>query len=290
MTVNTVRIAARSANAGTQPTLAVQFKVAKNLSREPNVAEVMINNLSEASRSAMGQKLTPVVIEAGYVGSLGQIFSGYLTYASHTRQGTEWVTHFQSGDGTIALQQGRISDSLGPGATVLEAVKKAIDATGLGYGNALDEIQKGNFKEGLTEFTKGLTLAGRAVDVLDDLLRTTGLEWSIQDGQVQVLRDGQPNDPNATVLSPTSGMVGSPEIGDDGVVKIRALMQPALRPGSKIEVRSRGVNGFFRVQAVLHTGDSWGDDWYTDIEAKSLDTTSKGTKFISPGFKKTGER
>jgi len=30
------------------------------------------------------------------------------------------------------------------------------------------------------------------------------------------------------------------------------------------------MNGFFRVEKVVHSGDTWGSDWYSELEAKPI--------------------
>lgn len=274
VTVGTFRIAARPLGPvaidapPSRPTLRVQFKVEKTRDRDPNTADVTIYNLSEGSRKAFSVKeRAPVVVEAGYAGNLHKVFSGTLSLAGHLRQGADWVTKFQAGDGLASYRSARISENFNPGVLVQDVVKKVAAKMGVGLGNVARKLGEGDFRGGLTEFTKGFAAAGQSSDVFDSLMRTLGFQWSIQDGQLEISKEGEPVDDQVVVLSPTTGLVGSPEIGDKGAVKIRSLLQPGVSTGRLVQVRSALIDGaFFQVEKTTHYGDTWGAEWYTDIE------------------------
>lgn len=266
-----LRIAARP-QGGTQarPTLRVQFKIEKNTAREPNRAEVVITNLSDKSRSAIQEKDALTIIEAGYVNNLFKLFQGALTFANHTRQGADWITRFEVGDGSKQYRQGRINESFGPGTSIEQVLNTTIDKIGVGVGNAIEKVKEGNFRGGLTEYTKGFTASGRAIDVLGETLESQGFTYSIQDGQLQVLREGEVVKGQVPVLRQGSGLIGSPEVGEKGVVKARALIQGFLLPGVGIRIESKEIQGDYKIQRSVFTGDTWGTDWYADLEAKPL--------------------
>lgn len=277
VTVGAFRIAARPGGVLAElgvteslPTLRVQFKVEKTLARDPNTADVLIYNLSEQSRKAFSvEERAPVVLEAGYVGNMHKIFSGNLSLAGHSRTGSEWVTKFQAGDGLTSLRAARVSESFAAGTSVQDVVKKVVGTMGLGLGNTARKMADGDFRGGLTEFTKGFAAAGQSHDVLDGLARSLGLEWHVQDGQVEFMRDGEPADDQVVVLSPSTGLVGSPEIGDKGMVKARSLLQPGVSVGRLVQIKSALIDGgFFRVDKATHVGDTWGAEWYTEVEAR----------------------
>lgn len=275
VTIGEVRIAARPKGDDDliKPTLRVIFKVDRTRNRDTNSAEVSTWNLARKTRSLLQEENIGMIIEAGYVGSIRQIFSGDVANTETKREAVNWITTVQSGDGLVAYRSARLSESFGPGTGLGDVLKKLTRGMGIGLGNALEKIGEGNFRGGLTEFTTGLSVAGRVSDQLDRFLTTAGFEWSIQDGQLQVLRPGEATevpDDEVVKISKESGLVGSPEVGEKGIVKARSLLQGDIVPGRPINIEAAEVNGFFRVDKVVHTGDTWGSDWFSDLEATPL--------------------
>jgi hypothetical protein len=135
-------------------------------------------------------------------------------------------------------------------------------------------LAAGGFRGGLTESHGGVTIHGRASDALDSLARTLGLGWSIQGGQLQFTRGREPVPGYAPVISPTTGLVGSPEHGAPDkkggppLLKLKCLLLHSIVPGASVVVKSANVNGTFRVESVEHSGDSHGGDWYSSLEVQ----------------------
>lgn len=253
-----------------QPTLRVQFKVEKGDRKTPNSANVTVYNLSDASRSSIQEKGATTIIEAGYVGSTQQIFKGDLIYASTRRDGPDWVTEFQSGDGAARYRGKRINESFPRGAKLKQVVKTAAEAIGVDLGNTVDRMTQGGFRGSIDEFARGLVLQGKATTELEKLLKSIGLGYSIQDGALQILGGNETTQAAAVKISPATGMVGSPEVGEKGIVNVRTLLQGLIKPGLKVDIEAKEFTGFFKCIKVTHTGDTWGGDWYTDLEAKPL--------------------
>ena len=130
-------------------------------------------------------------------------------------------------------------------------------------------------------FSSGEQLYGSAADELTRLLAPYGYGWSIQNGRLQVLKDDEVDTSRALVISQETGLLGSPEVGapeKDGkppTLTIRTLLYPQVNPGQMLSVQSRAINGIYRAERVTHTGDSHGDEWFTEIEAKPSDATPK---------------
>jgi hypothetical protein len=253
-----------------RPVLRVVFKIEKNLSKEPNTAEVSIYNLRESTRGLLAQPEIPTVIEAGYVGSAHTIFRGKLDYGVTSRNGSDWISEFESTDGGKETRKQRINVSY-KSIGIQGAMRAAADAMGLGLGNLEEKIAAGNIRGALSTFANGLVMSGQAAPQFDKLAKSFGFEWSIQDEQIMLLEPAGVFEPSKViVLSRSTGLVGSPQAGEDGTVEARALMIPSLQPGRKVQIKSDLVDGFFRVERSVFLGDTWGQDWYTDIEAKPL--------------------
>lgn len=283
VTIGSKRIASRPKSDPeiTKPTLRIRFRINKSLGRDPNTAELTLWNLSEESRAAFQEEGNPpVVVEAGYVDETTQVFSGDLFRASNVRNGLDWETTIEVGDGAASYRKSRISESFGPGTSVEDVVNKIVDSMkGLGAGNVLDKLGEGSLRGGVDEFSKGRSIVGLSAEKLDEVLSSAGIDYSIQDGMLQALKPNETTGDDAVQLDAASGLIGSPELGDSGVVKARSLLQGAIAPGRRIEIRAVRAaqgreqvrfEGAIRVEHVTHVGDTWETDWYTNLEGEMI--------------------
>jgi hypothetical protein len=255
--------------------LRIAFQVTSSIRPEPNTAELTIYNLNEDSRTEVQKPKVPCIIEAGYGTELAQIFKGYLRDATNQNRGTDWVTTLITGDGDIACKESRISESFAKGAEidkVIETLFKRLGPT-VDVQNAIENIKKGKFREGLTQFTRGTTLYGKTVEQLTKMMKSKDLEWFIDQGQVQVI-------PRDTILPTSSGkvqrltqntgLIGSPQVGESKNIKIVSLLQPTFRLGTLLVLDSDSAKGNFRIEKLTHVGDTHDQPWYTYIEAKAV--------------------
>ncbi len=256
--------------------LRMAFKITHSAKPEANPAEISIWNLNFDHRAKVqGQPRRPisVLVEAGYGKNLQTIFRGNLRRAPSSRQGPDWVTTLRCGDGEHALATARISESFRPGKKIKDVMKrlaKKLQESGLDLGDTLSRLDSATHRQKLTEFLKGTVLDGPAKEHFDALLQAHGLEWSVQDNAIQVLPVGQPTNAEAVLLTPKTGLIGSPCPGEKGLIKFTALLQPSLRPGRQVKVESAQLNGFYRAEKVTHTGDTHGQPWYSEIEGRPL--------------------
>ncbi len=273
--------------------LAVKFRVDKSLSDNPNTADLTIINLqNNNSRSFLHGLQIPVVqINAGYLGrdptnpagnqpgsatstTPGLVFLGQMRELTNLREGTDWLTRLHTGDGDEALHT-PVNFALGPGTSLQTAVKKVISDMGVGVGNAFTALAKGEFSEAGTQFINGMVSDGLGKDELKRLMRSAGLEASVQNGQIQAMPIGQPVNNTAVVLKSNTGLIGSPELGKDKKTKepvatFRTLLTTQIFPGAKVKIESEAVSGFFRVERVVYSGHTHQVDWYCDCEATGL--------------------
>ncbi|MCK5641953.1 MAG: hypothetical protein KAJ19_14210, partial [Gammaproteobacteria bacterium] len=185
------------------------------------------------------------------------------------REGSDWVTEINSGDGGEELATARVNQSYGPGTPLRIPIKKMAEQMKVGIGNAAQKALEGDFSGAANEALNSLVLSGRASTEMDGLLRSAGLEWSVQDNELQLIRIGEVLEGLAVRLAKDTGLVGSPSVGNDDILELRALMNWSIVPGRRLEVESKDVaKGFYKAERCQYLGQSDGQDWYVDIEAK----------------------
>lgn len=262
--------------------LRVAFNVKHSLEKDPNTCSVTVTNLSEASRRkverARGGTLT---LSAGYKGSEARIFKGNIRYAVSSRDNADWHTKIECGDGETAYVSNPFSGSFNPGTLARDVISQAVTALGVGKGNA-EKFYNRLIKPTMD---KGFSANGRASDVLEKLLRSQGLSYSIQNGQLQIAAAGEPFDQTSFLISADTGMIGSPEVGapdkfvtsgeqttkSKPVIKVKSYLQPQIRCGGAVRLKTASFDSRYLVTHVEHQGDSHGAEWYTMIEANYLD-------------------
>ena len=242
------------------------FTIRKTLKKEPNTCTIKVYNLSESTREELSEsKVLGVSVEAGYKGDNSQLYLGQLRGASSEVEGADITTVFSTGDGDKAIQSARLSIPLGPKTPNDVALLAIARTLGVGLGNVAQAAAKLK-TSGVSLFPVGTLLTGNSAKNLTQFCRSAGLEWSIQDGKLQILDIGKALDERPYVLDSESGLIGSPSLTHeaktgDKIVKAECLMLPGLRPGMRVMFNSRFVKGLYRVEECEYEGDSWGENW-----------------------------
>lgn len=257
--------------------LDVAFRVERTAKPQPNKAEIQIWNLNPEHRGEL-QKLRDVfvAIQAGYGGEESLIFAGDLTETRVLRDGEDLVVEIRSGDGEKAHRTGRVSASFGKNAKVGDVIKAV--------GRNLYEQLKGSPGDNVFEkaanvklegvsgvFSEGVTIHGNTAREFGRLVESAGLEYSIQSGKIVLTKRGKARTQTTSlVLSFDSGLIAAPERSSDGIVKARALMIPGLEPPDLVRLDTDGVQGFFRIEKAVYTGNTATAEWFVDLECKEI--------------------
>ncbi len=250
--------------------LRVEFKVVKTSRPEPNSAEVTIYNISADHRRKMQVAGVPVLLEAGYESAPGQstmqqLFLGDMRVAGHKRHGVDWVTKLEAGDGEKTLRTSKLTESFAAGTRKDAVVKRMLESMKLNVKDAVAKIGEKGLQGAAEEFYKGISLSGSTAAELTRVLDDMGLTWSVQDGAVQITKPGEIVG-DLVVLTPATGLVGSPEAGEKGYVKVRSLLNPLIKPSGGIALDSEAFKGTFRVEKATYSGDTHGAPWFVDAE------------------------
>lgn len=243
----------------------------KHLEKEPNTCELSIFNLAEGTRKEVQHKPLWVRIDAGYEGELRRVFSGDVRWAESIHDGVNWETRLQLGDGDRNVSGGaRVSRSYRAGVDARTAVVEAARAMGLKV--RLSPLAELDLRQ---QFAGGLVLTGPAHRGLSQVLDAFGMNWSIQDSTLQILRGDETVATEVVVVSQETGMVGTPafgsppEPGKKPILPVTKKLDARIKPGGRVIVKSRSIEGLFRCERVAHDFDTHGEAWDTQMELKA---------------------
>lgn len=101
---------------------------------------------------------------------------------------------------------------------------------------------------------------------------------------------------DAIVLSPSTGMVGVPELTMEGIV-VKCLLNPNIKAGMRVQIDNSYITdtvvkkpmqpqtqdikmptldarGVYKVLYVVNNGDTRGQTWYTEMICSAIDGTA----------------
>ena len=258
--------------------LHIKFKVEKNYIGQPNRMDLSIYNLSATTRRGLQGQGSFVRLLAGYQSdfpNLPIVFQGNARNIEHVREGSDWVTRIQCGDGETAYRFGIANNTFPPGTTSSSIAIYLAQQFKQGDPLNIDITAFVNKAPTIAypyaAFSSGFSVQGNAFEELSRLLGGK-YTLSIQDGELRAL---QASDyvPTGYRLSASTGLLGSPEHGTPNlanlptVLKLNCLLNPRIKPGDLVTVDSQNLHGNFRCHKVTHTGDLDGNDWKTEIDA-----------------------
>lgn len=240
----------------------IRFKCEKTIDSTPNKATVSIYNLNPDSRSAVEREGSILTLQAGYGDSVETVFEGNIAKGVTVKDGADYITEIEIGDGLSAFQNSTLDQSFKPGTQVRDVVRTLTQAFG---------VSQGEQRPIPTQvLNNGIVVSGPVRDSLTKILDRLGLKWSIQNNQLQILDDGGSTDEEVILLSPNSGMVGIPKKREQGIECV-SLLRPSINPGRRFKLESKFVNGIYIAEKVTHEGDSHSGNFLSSIEAKDND-------------------
>jgi len=254
--------------------LHVSFEIERTTRPQPNAATVRLYNLTRDHQALVQDAREGIVtVEAGFLGSMSQIFGGTVIRAraggrsgskipaKSERDGPDVVTVIEALDGGDTYREARIARSYGPDVSVSTVLRDCAAALGLGEGNIAEVERVAVLDGGQTTYPDGTVLDGQAARELTRILASYGLRWSIQHGTVQVIQRGSALQTQGVRLSESTGLIGSPEVAANGDVTVRALLTPELWPGRHVVLEAERVRGQMTVASIRYEGDSHADTW-----------------------------
>ena len=275
ITVDGERIDLSTVNQESQRRLDMSFNCFLSETSEPNTGECVIYNLSETTRNKISET-GRIEVFAGYDGVYKLISVGDIVTVNNRKPDTDWQTQISWGDGIRSYLDVNFRRSYKEGVGIKDIFADVFKSLGL----AVDSIT-----EELDDITNGgLSITGKAKDILNKLTKDFGLTWSIQDEEVRVVKAGQPIDNIAIVISPETGLLEFPQVSEKGIDFISQL-NPDLRPNKLVDIRSAQAtivqapntptsattaNGINIVQTVRFIGDNFGGQFSVKCNCKAF--------------------
>jgi hypothetical protein len=278
--------------------LRIAFSIQKGATKSPNKCTTRVWNAAPETQKLIEIIGNVLILKAGYSEDIGAktIFSGNVTRSLTVREGADWITELEMEDGFIEFRDTKVSISFSKGATVQQVVSSLSGKFGLPVRPLPSDIVK-------RQYPSGFAFVGRVRDGMDRACENAGLEWSIQNREIQIIKKGEAFKRNAYLISVDTGLIGSPaqesktmteEAASKGGVtaaqpgvrktaerdadgterrmlqvlgyKVTTLLQPLIEPGGYVQIKSKSIAGeFFRVEELSHTGDTHGTEWFTEL-------------------------
>lgn len=272
------------------------FSVRRGDIQTPNQADVRVYNLAPQTVNRITKKnmeFTQLVIQAGYEGNFGLIFRGQIKQTRYGREDAkDSYVDITAADGDEAYNWAVSSFSLAAGTKPADEVQQFLQTmldSGISMGYMPELSSNGR--------VRGRVYFGRTRDELRDWSESNGVLWSIQDGKLTLIPKTNFIPGDVPIISPTSGMIGVPEQTQNGI-QVRTLLNPLLKIGQKIQLQgtvnqlrlgtdraSLAVNaplsqavklnadGFYYVMQADHSGDTRGNEYYTDLTCLAIDAS-----------------
>lgn len=280
------------------------FKTVQQDAESPNNCEIRVFNLSPATREQiLTQEYNRVILQAGYQnGGFGVVFDGTIKQFRRGKAGAlDSYLDLLAADGDRFYNFSVVNKTLAAGSTPAQRVQAALDA--LRGPGAVTAGYLMPFTGGV--LPRGKVLFAHSRTVLRSEAVTQKASWSIQNGQVNFIPLNGYKPGEAVVLNALTGLIGRPEQTNEGL-RCRCLLNPRIEIGGLVKIDNASVNqtlaasnnpfnlaynrigpgavqnlatvtadGLYRVYVVEHTGDTRGQDWYTDLICLAVQPDTK---------------
>jgi len=254
----------------------ISFECEKTSTSTKNSASIKIYNLAETTRDIINTEEAAITLMAGYLQDVGEeiLFKGDVVFTKTNFISPDLITEIELKDGGNALRDARLNRSFKAGTSAQDIVQALADETKL----TIKEITA-DLKD---SYANGVSVTGLVSESLTKILKKFGIDWTVTDGELQVIDKDTANSDTAIILNPSTGLVGLPafliddknELPDaqnpNKKLKLTSLLIPSINPTRKLKIESRIVDGLYVVDNVTHTGDTHGDKWLSSIEATAL--------------------
>ena len=250
---------------------------------------LVIYNMNVATEKEIITEAFQIAIYGGYEqGQYGEIFTGDIVQVIRNREnGIDYRLEILAIRGYQELQMNHVRSSVAANSdarAIVEQVCKGSEIP-MKAGEVSDLLPK-------QPLPRGKILFGKPFKYLREIAMNNNAFFQLNDKkevEVHAMYDEIPENMCLT-LTPESGLVGTPKYSDNGII-IKMLLDPRVKVRSMIKIDNSIVqrqlmsidtsmsgknnqqpqklvfdqDGEYEVLSVTHSGDTWGDDWTTEV-------------------------
>lgn len=273
--------------------LRIAFEVTKRDGSTQNECKVKIYNVSKDSLELIRTRNAVIQLYAGYAEVVPLIYKGVITRVTVDYDKGDVIVNLESKRGFLTIPrrdpsasplarqvQGYIKRTFNGQVSLLDSLQTVVSDVQAALGDYAREIAADLTKVPTTpaRAPRGLTLSGPPQDVLTTYTQANGLDWWEEDGVLRVVPRGDASREQAYLISPDSGLIGSPKAKvagktqkATGAVELVCLLNGELRARRAIQVQgTRSLTGWYLIRKVEHKGDTWATEFYTSVEATPI--------------------
>jgi hypothetical protein len=251
----------------TYPEYEIKFRMEFGKDGEPDFCVIDIYNLLADTEEMFkveedsGKKLT---LRAGYGGDSGILIVGIIKHVAVFNEGNDRICEIEVHDTAVSYDK-VINRSYVPGTTAEQILKQIITVeSGLELGKIQLPIN--------LIYVEGISFSGSPKEIIQEIAEDCNAEIHIVHGMIYVLPIGGVRD-DTVILSPTTGMIGSPKRidGEESEIlwEVESLLNYRIRHGTKVELNSDKVkraNGIYVVDSGFHVNT--GSEFKTTVKLK----------------------
>lgn len=264
--------------------LDLEFDVEFDDDTEANESEIILYNLSDTTIQNIkrGEKIT---LTAGYKEDTGVILSGFISHVKTSMDDLDKVTTVKVIDSVDRVERKIENLAYAKGSKASAILNDLLTKVGL-------PVAKFSVKRDFV-YKDGLTVNAGLMETIKKQAQVCGVSAYISKGQIYVQSISEGDDTNFSLIVDT-GLISlsafeeeiSAEEYKDAVkgYEVTMLLQHRISTGSILNIKSKNVNGKYRVREGHHSYD--GSDFLT--KAKVIECPKQDSNISSTDNKNNG--
>jgi hypothetical protein len=289
------------------------FTVRRGDGQTPNSLDARIYNVSDATANTISKnEFTTISLSAGYPGGVGLLFRGNIVQFRKGRVNQlDSYVDITAADGDEAYNYAFMSTTV-PANTTQGSIRDLIQSSFARHSGsqAITAGYAPQFPQNTS--IRGEVFCGMTRNICRNFADQNNCKWSFDNGALTFIPWNSYSPGTIPEISVNTGLIGVPEQTQAGI-NIRTLLNPAIKVGQLIQLKgtvnrfrfgldlpSTATNGavdqinpvtgqtesfglaaqiktnsqgLYYVLGADHTGDTRGQNWYTDLTCLAVDAT-----------------